>query len=70
MSSADALNLSGVLVALAGRAGVTIDQTAAARLTPILASVLSDWTVLTNGAAPRVEPMSIGRWPEDSRGRA
>jgi hypothetical protein len=63
----DALKLSGVLVALAGRAGVAIDQAAAARLTPILASVLSDWSVLAHGAGPRVEPMSIGRWPEGRR---
>lgn len=69
MSRADAVALSGVLVALAGRAGVTIDQGTASRLIPILASVLSDWKALTNSASPRVEPMSIGRWPEDSRGR-
>ncbi len=70
MSSADAVALSGVLVALAGRAGVTIDQGTATRLTSILASVLSDWKALRNGAAPHVEPMSIGRWPEEGRGRA
>lgn len=61
------MELSGVLVTLATRAGVTIDDATATRLTPILASVLSDWKVLTHGAAPRVEPMSIGRWPEDRR---
>ena len=67
MKSADARELSRVLVALAGGAGVMIDDATAARLTPILASVLSDSQVLTRGASPHVEPMSIGRWPEDIR---
>jgi len=69
-SGHDDAGLRDVLVALAASAGVMIDDATAARLTPILASVLSDWKVLTHGAAPRVEPVSIGRWPEDSRGRA
>lgn len=59
---------SRVLATLAAHAGVRLDDATAARLTPILASVLDDWKVLTRGAAPDVEPMAIGLWPEDRRG--
>jgi hypothetical protein len=61
--------LSRALVVLASRAGVRLDAVTTARLTPILASVLDDWTILTRAAAPAVEPMSIGAWPEERRGR-
>lgn len=58
-----------MLVALAQQAGVAIDDAAAARAAPIVVWVLAGWPILTQGASPRVEPMSIGRWPEGRRGR-
>jgi hypothetical protein len=61
--------LSRALVVLASRAGARLDAVTTARLTPILASVLDDWPILTRAAAPEVEPMSIGAWPEGRRGR-
>jgi hypothetical protein len=61
--------LNRALAVLAARAGVRLDDATTARLTPILASVLDDWTILTRAAAPGVEPMSIGAWPEERGGR-
>jgi len=49
---------------MARSAGVTIDEETATRLTPVLASVLTDWETLTRAVAPEVEPMSVGRRPE------
>jgi len=66
---ATAVEATRLLVALAGQAGITIDDSAAARAAAILASVLAGWSILTRGADPRVEPMSVGRWPEARRGR-
>ncbi len=61
----DAL-LRRVLVTMAQGAGVTSDEGAVERLVPVLASLLNDREVLTREAAPEVEPMSVGRWPETS----
>jgi hypothetical protein len=58
------MDASRVLVSFAQQAGIAIDDAAAARAAPIVASVLAGWSILTRGADPRVEPMSIGRWPE------
>ncbi len=49
---------------IARSAGVTIAEGTAASLTPVLASVLTEWETLTRAVAPEVEPMSAGRWPE------
>ncbi len=62
----DESSLMRALMTMARCAGVTLDEDTATLLTPILALVVRDWKTLTAGAAPDVEPMSIGRWPEVS----
>ncbi|MBI4278294.1 MAG: hypothetical protein HY660_07535 [Armatimonadetes bacterium] len=66
MADVDEQALRGVLVTMAQSAGVTLDEETVTRLVPTLRRFAGDWRVLTRAVVPEVEPMAIGRWPEDT----
>jgi hypothetical protein len=58
--------LRHLIMTMARYAGTTIDEATAAHLTPAATWLLGCWPALTRATVREVEPMSVGRWPEDS----
>ncbi len=58
--------LEQLLMTMARYAGATIDAGTAARLTPAATWLLARWSTLTRATVQEVEPMPVGRWPENS----
>ncbi len=57
--------LQHVIMTMARYAGAKLDEGTATRLAPAVAWLLTHWQTLTRETAREVEPMSVGRWPED-----
>ena len=58
--------LQHVIMTMARYAGATVDADTAAHLAPAATWLLTRWSTLTRATVQEVEPMSLGRWPENS----